>query len=178
MTKPLAAPLAGLVPLALPGTGLPGRGAAAPVDAGLGPEPTLVEAATTGERVRAQVAAHAIAFGLTVPAAAPAETKGDITHAGGIPAALAAGEAKVAERLTAGAAAITTAQAPAARAEAQITFCSTQPGLGPGRASANGNQEGAGEGTCNRAQESTSGRRASQSTDQAIELLRVHVRFP
>jgi hypothetical protein len=137
-----------------------------------------VEAATTGERVGAQVEADAIAFGLAGPAAAPAKTERDILLAGGIAAALAARAAKVAERLTAGAAAITTAQAPAARAEAQFTLCSTQPGLGPGRASANGSQEGAGKGTCNRAQEITSSRRASQSTDEAIEPLRVHVHFP
>jgi len=174
--EPVAAPGAGLVRLALIGAGLPNIGAAAPVDASVSSEETLVEAPATGERVRAQIAAHAIAYGLAGSTPALATTESTILHTQGVAAALAAGEAKVAERLTSGAAALTATKTWAAWAEAQRPGRGTE--LGGSRADSDGGQNGTGEGACSRAEEVTSGRRASQSTDQAIEPLRVHVSFP
>ena len=154
----MATPRARLVPRALPGAGLSGRGTAAPVNAlsGSGPEQALVEAAATGERIGAQVAAHAIARGLAGPAAAPAKTEGDILITNGVAAALPARATPVTEWLTTSAAAITAAQTRTASADADVPLGSTGPRLGPSRANADGGENGTGEGACRRTHEAAS----------------------
>jgi hypothetical protein len=155
MTEPLAAPGAGLVRLALPGAGLPGRGTAAPVNAvsGSGPEQALVEATATGERIGAQVAAHTIAHSLAGSAAAAAKTEGDILLTDGVAAALPARATPVTEWLTTNAAAITAAQTRTASADADVPLGSTGPRLGPSRANADGGENGTGEEACRRTHE-------------------------
>jgi hypothetical protein len=155
VAEPLAAPRAGLVPRALPGAGLSGRGTAAPVNAvsGSGPEQALVEATATGERIGAQVAADAIAHGLAGSAAAPANPEVNILLTDGVAAALPARATPVTEWLTTNAAAITAAQTRTASADAEVPLGSTGSGLGTSRASADGGQDGTGEGARDRTHE-------------------------